>query len=61
VSASFQRWLVKWGKRRFERELEDYRNPPELRVGPFGRVKRDAQQQVFRSLVQVNFYPRERE
>jgi hypothetical protein len=51
---------MKWGKRRVERELEDYRDPPELRAGPFRRVRRDPQQQVFRSLVQVNFYPRER-
>jgi len=54
-----RRWITKYGRRRIERELRDYQDPPELRVAPLFRRRSDAQrQQVFRSLVQVNFYPR---
>ena len=61
-----RRWLIDWGKRRvkrrFERELEEYRLPPEVKARPFkARVERMPQKQVFRSLIQVNFYPRERD
>jgi hypothetical protein len=43
-------------RRRLDRELAAYRHPPEigLRAGSHGAP------QVFRSLIQVNFYPRER-
>ena len=54
-----RRWITKYGERRIERELCDYQYPPELGVTPFFRRRRHVQrQQVFRSLVQINFYPR---
>lgn len=61
-----RRWLIDWGKRQLqrsiERELEEYRLPPEVRVRPFySHAERMPQKQVFRSLIQVNFYPRERD
>lgn len=57
--APVRRWITKYSERRFERELRDYQDPPELRVAPFFRRRPEEQrQQVFRSLVQVNFYPR---
>ena len=39
-----------------------YQHPPEVRVAPFFRRRpaSDGQPQVFRSLIQVNFYPRQR-
>jgi hypothetical protein len=56
-----QRWLVRHGKRRFERELAEYKDPPEARFVPFFRRRPAGDRpQVFRSLVQVNFYPRSR-
>jgi hypothetical protein len=56
-----RRWLIGYGQRRIERELREYEHPPEIRVAPFFK-RRPAQQrtQIFRSLVQVNFYPRPR-
>jgi hypothetical protein len=61
-----RRWLIDWGKRQLqrtlERELAQYRLPAEVRVRPFNsRAERMPQKQVFRSLIQVNFYPRERD
>ena len=54
-----RRWITKYGQRRIERELRDYQDPPELRVAPLFRRRSEGQrQQVFRSLIQVNFYPR---
>jgi hypothetical protein len=44
------------GNRRLRRELEEYRHPEVRRGNWFGR--HSSQQQVFRSLIQVNFYPR---
>src|ERR687897_732858 len=42
-------WLVRYGERRVDRELEDFHNPPELRRGTwFGRRPRPDQPQVFR-------------
>jgi hypothetical protein len=48
--------------RRADREWHEYQHPPEVRVAPFFRRRpvSDGQPQVFRSLIQVNFYPRER-
>jgi hypothetical protein len=58
LAAPVRRWLVKSLERRFERELENYRRPPEIKVGRLGGGDQSARRQVFRSLVQVNFYPR---
>jgi hypothetical protein len=60
LAASVRSWALDRARRRFEREWQDYQQPPELRLGPFFRRIRAAshQPQVFRSLIQVNFYPR---
>ena len=49
---------MRFGQRRIERELREYRHPPEVRLPLFFRRRAfsGAQQQVFRSLIQVNFY-----
>lgn len=56
------RWAAGKGKRRLKRELEDYQWPPEVRRGRLlGRSRKAGEQtQVFRSLVQINFYPKPR-
>jgi len=57
--APVRRWITKYGERRIDRELRDYQAPPELRVAPLFRRRQQGQrEQVFRSLVQVNFYLR---
>ena len=62
LAAPLKRWAIGLAQRRIERELAEYRDPPELRSGFFARRRLGphGQQQVFRSLIQVNFYPRER-
>jgi hypothetical protein len=47
-------------QRRLDRELAEYRRPPEIGFGASGHGAQRARPQVFRSLIQVNFYPRER-
>ena len=47
-------------QRRLERELAAYRRPPEVRLGASSHGSTHGPPQVFRSLIQVNFYPRER-
>jgi hypothetical protein len=51
------------GQRRLQREWNAYQHTPEVRLAPlFGRGRYErAHAQVFRSLVQVNFYPRPRD
>jgi hypothetical protein len=46
-------------RRRLDRELAEYRHPPEIGFGAASHGTRPGPQ-VFRSLIQVNFYPRER-
>jgi hypothetical protein len=43
-------WMRSLAERRLRREWNEYQHPPEVRLSP--------RSQVFRSLVQVNFYPR---
>lgn len=46
-------------KERLEREWREYAADPEVRLGRLYRGMRQGERkQVFRSLVQVNFYPR---
>ena len=63
LAVSLRRWAIKRAHRRIERELLEYQDPPELRVAPFFRRRpaSDGSPQVFRSLIQVNFYPRQRD
>ena len=52
---------MSYARRRVERELREYQDPPELRVQPFfRRATRAHDSRQYRSLVQVNFYPRPR-
>jgi len=51
---------VKRVRRRLERELREYRRPPELRLGARHGDAEPVERQVFRSLIQVNVYPRSR-
>jgi hypothetical protein len=59
-----RRWALAWGRRmvqrRIERELAAYRHPPEIGFGASSHGAPHGPPQVFRSLIQVNFYPRER-
>jgi hypothetical protein len=65
LASPIGRWLTKWAakrvRRRLERELAEYRQPPELRLGSRAGDARSVTRQVFRSLIQVNFYPRDRQ
>jgi hypothetical protein len=49
-------------QRRVEREWREYKQPPEVSVGPFFRSRRlsRGETQVYRSLVQIHFHPRDR-
>jgi hypothetical protein len=61
IRAAAQRWLLGYGELRLKRQLSEYEDPPELRKGPWiGRRLRSDQPHVFRSFLQVNFYPRQR-
>jgi hypothetical protein len=54
---ALQRWLVRYGRRRVSKEMAEYQQPPEVRFAPFRRRDRSGPTtQVFRSLIQVNFY-----
>lgn len=55
------RWANKRVRRRLDRELREYRQPPELRLGARDGLEAGIPRQVFRSLIQVNFYPRGRQ
>jgi hypothetical protein len=49
--------LKGYARRRFAKELRDYQHPPEIHYSLFRRASSGrAGQQVFRSLIQVNFY-----
>ena len=64
IWARLRHWIAGYAERRVERELQQYADPPEVRVAPFLRrhPATSAQPaQTFRSLIQVNFYPRPRE
>jgi len=65
LASPLGRWLTRVAakrvRRRLERELREYRHPPELRLGSRHDGAGPVTRQVFRSLVQVNFYPRHRQ
>jgi hypothetical protein len=65
LAAPVGRWLARFAakrvRRRLEREIRDYRQPPELRLGSRHGDAGAVTRQVFRSLIQVNFYPRSRQ
>jgi hypothetical protein len=50
------RWVAGRVRKRWRREWESYDHSPKLAFWP--RTRRQAGRQVFRSLVQVNFYRR---
>jgi len=62
LAVSLRQWAMRRALRRVEREWGEYQHPPEMRVAPFFRRRpvSDGPPQVFRSLIQVNFYPRQR-
>ena len=62
LAVSLRRWAMNRARRRIDREWHEYQDPPEMRVAPFFRRRpvSDGPPQVFRSLIQVNFYPRQR-
>ena len=64
LASPIGRWLARFAakrvRRRLERELREYRRAPELRLGSRHRDAGSVTRQVFRSLIQVNFYPRDR-
>jgi hypothetical protein len=64
-AAPIGRWLsrlaAKRVRRQLERELREYRQPPELQLGSRHGDAGPIVRQVFRSLIQVNFYPRNRQ
>jgi hypothetical protein len=51
---------MKMGRRRFAKEWQAYEHPPEVHSGGLFRKGRADAAQVHRSLVQINFYRRER-
>jgi hypothetical protein len=63
LAVSLRRWAMNRARRRIDREWLEYQDPPEMRVAPFFRRRpvSDGPPQVFRSLIQVNFYPRQRD
>jgi hypothetical protein len=57
LRGAITRWGTRAAKKRVLRELQEYRSPPEVKFGGlFTRWGGAPKQQVFRSLVQVNFY-----
>jgi hypothetical protein len=51
--------MLKKVRERLEGEWREYASDPQVRLGRLYRGMRDRdRKQVFRSLVQVNFYPR---
>jgi hypothetical protein len=52
-----QRWIARYARRRQRKELDQYLNPPKVRLAGFRRRSGRSGSQVFRSLVQVNLYP----
>jgi hypothetical protein len=53
--------MLKRVKQRLQREWAEYAHDPEIKIGRlFKGMRRREGRQVFRSLVQVNFLPRER-
>jgi hypothetical protein len=63
LAVSLRRWAMNRARRRIDREWLEYQDPPEMQVAPFFRRRpvSDGPPQVFRSLIQVNFYPRQRD
>ena len=54
-----ERWVWQYAKNRVGQELQGY-DTPEVKFRPFAGVfHRGDQHQVFRSLIQINFYPRD--
>jgi hypothetical protein len=49
-------WAARRLEKRFRQELESYEQPPEVKWKWFRRADPSSRPQVFRSLVQVNFY-----
>jgi hypothetical protein len=50
-------WIANRVRKRWRREWESYDHSPKVAFWP--RTRRQAGRQVFRSLIQVNFYRRE--
>jgi len=63
LAVSLRRWAMNRARRRIDREWLEYQDPPEMRVAPLFRRRpvSDGPPQAFRSLIQVNFYPRQRD
>src|SRR5687767_3192371 len=63
IANSVSSWMRRRLQRRVEREWQEYKQPPEVSVGPFFRSRRHSRgdTQVYRSLVQIHFHPRNRE
>jgi hypothetical protein len=54
--------MLKRVKRRLQREWAEYAHDPQIKIGRLLKgMRRRGRRQVFRSLVQVNFLPREPE
>jgi hypothetical protein len=52
------RWLTRLGRRRIEREFAQFAHPPEIKPRRLLGFGGERSTHVFRSLVQVNFFPR---
>lgn len=54
-------WIVRRLQKRVEREWREYEHAPKVSLGPWRRRRSEAGgTQVYRSLVQIHFYPRNR-
>jgi len=52
--------MLKRVRQRLQREWDEYSHDPEIKLGRLFKGMRSREgKQIFRSLVQVNFYPRE--
>jgi hypothetical protein len=52
--------MLKRVRQRLQREWDEYAHTPEIKLGRLFKGMRQREgKQIFRSLVQVNFYPRE--
>ena len=61
ISRKVGGWMVRRLQKRLEREWREYDHSPKVSLGPWSR-QRSARgdTQVYRSLVQIHFHPRER-